>query len=64
MKEIEIYKKMLRESSVEFSEGVVSVKKPKSYFREWLESDGCLLTPEEIEQARENAEKARLEVFG
>lgn len=55
---------MLRESSVEFSEGVVSVKKPKSYFREWLESDGCDLTPEEIEQARENAEETRRRIFG
>lgn len=64
MKQKTIINKMLRESSVEFNEGVVSVKEPKSYFRKWLEDDGCLLTPEEIKEAKKNAERARLEILG
>lgn len=64
MEQKKIIKQMLENSEVEFSEGVVSMKKPKSYFRKWLESDGCLLTPEEIEEAKRNAERVRLEVFG
>lgn len=60
MKEIEIYKKMLNDSEVNFEEGIVKKKKGlslKPYFQR------NIISEEEIKKAKENAEKTRRKIF-
>jgi hypothetical protein len=61
MEEIEIYKKMLNSSEVNFEEGLVKKKKGlslKPYFQRGIISE------EEIKKAKENSEKTRRRIFG
>ena len=60
-KEIEIYKKMLNDSEVNFEEGLVKKKKGlslKPYFQR------NIISEEDIIQAKENSERTRRRIFG
>ncbi len=61
MKEIEIYKKMLNSSEVNFEEGLIKKKKGlslKPYFQR------NIISEEDIKKAKENSEKTRRRIFG
>jgi hypothetical protein len=60
MKEIEMYKKILKDSEVHFEEGLVKKKKGlslKPYFQR------NIISEEEIKKAKENSEKTRRSIF-
>lgn len=61
MKEIEIYKKMLNSSEVNFEEGIVKKKKGLS-LKPYLQR--AIISEEEIKQAKENSERTRRRIFG
>jgi hypothetical protein len=61
MKEIEIYKKILNDSEVNFEEGLVKKKKGlslKPYFQR------AIISEEDIKKAKENSEETRRRIFG
>ena len=62
MKQIEIFQEMLEEAPCKLTWSKEVKKKKGLSLKPYFQRD--ILSEEEIKQARENAEKARLEVFG